>query len=185
MKIIILGAGQVGGSTAESLANEGNDVTVIDQNPALLERLQEHLDIRTVVGHAAHPSTLLKAGIKDTDMLIAVTHNDEINMIACQIASSLFNTPKKLARIRATDYLAYPALFALDAVPIDVIISPEQLVTDYITHLIEQPEVLQVLTFFGDRARLVAVKVDAQSIMDGKAIHDLLDILPKVQMRLS
>ena len=185
MKIIILGAGQVGSSTAESLVNEGNDVTVIDQNPVLLERLQEHLDIRTVVGYAAHPGTLLKAGIKDTDMLIAVTHNDEINMIACQIASSLFNTPKKLARIRAADYLEYPALFALDAVPIDVIISPEQLVTDYITHLIEQPEVLQVLTFFDDRARLVAVRVDAGSIMDGKAIHDLLDLLPKIQMRIA
>ncbi|WP_430009427.1 Trk system potassium transporter TrkA [Methylophaga lonarensis] len=185
MKIIILGAGQVGSSTAESLANEGNDITIIDQNPILLERLQEHLDIRTVVGFAAYPETLLKAGIEDADMLIAVTHNDEVNMVACQIASSLFNTPKKLARVRATDYLEYPALFNLDAIPIDVSISPEQLVTEYIADLIEQPDTLQVLNFFEGLAQLVAVKIDHGSDMDGRSIEDLLALLPKVQMRVA
>lgn len=185
MKIIILGAGQVGSSTAESLANEGNDITVIDQNAVLLERLQEHLDIRTVVGFAAHPETLLKAGIQDADMLIAVTHNDEVNMVACQIASSLFNTPKKLARIRAADYLGYPTLFNIDAIPIDVTISPEQLVTEYIADLIEQPDTLQVLNFFDGLAQLVAVKIDHDSDMDGRAIEDLLGLLPKVQMRVA
>lgn len=185
MKIIILGAGQVGSSTAESLSNEGNDITVIDQNAVLLERLQEHLDIRTVVGFAAHPETLLKAGIRDADMLIAVTHNDEVNMVACQIASSLFNTPKKLARIRAADYLQYPALFNLDAIPIDVTISPEHLVTEYIVDLIEQPEARQVLNFFDGLAQLVAIKIDYGSDMDGRAIEDLLELLPKVQMRVA
>lgn len=185
MKIIILGAGQVGGSTAESLANEGNDITVIDKNPLLLGRLQEHLDIRTVVGYASHPATLIKAGIEDADMLIAVTQNDEVNMMACQIASSLFHTPKKLARIRASDYLEYPGLFHLDAIPIDVSISPEELVTEHIANLIEQPEVLQVLNFFDGRAQLVAVKVDDSSVMDGRKIDDLLELLPDISMRVA
>ncbi|HEC59105.1 hypothetical protein LCGC14_0670520 [marine sediment metagenome] len=185
MKIIILGAGQVGSSTAETLVAEGNDVTVVDTNGFLLERLQDRLDIRGVKGHASSPRTLIAAGIEDTDMLIAVTQNDEVNMMACQVANALFKTPKKLARIRATDYVDYPALFSADAVPIDVIISPEKLVTDYLQRLIMQPEVLQVLEFFDGKVQLVAVEISEQSPMAGQPISKLLEILPNVKMRVA
>ncbi|MAX50512.1 MAG: Trk system potassium transporter TrkA [Methylophaga sp.] len=185
MKIIILGAGQVGGSTAESLVNEGNDVTVVDTDSYLLERIQDRLDIRAVNGHASSPETLIAAGIEDADMLIAVTQNDEVNMVACQVANALFKTPKKLARIRASDYVEYPALFSPDAFATDVIISPEQLVTAYIQRLIEQPEVLQVVEFFDGMAQLVAVEVSEQSPMAGKPISKLLDILPDIKMRVA
>lgn len=185
MKIIILGAGQVGSTTAKSMVEEGNDVTVIDNEPQLLSRLQDNLDLRTVHGHASSPEILISAGIEDADLLIAVTANDEVNMVACQIAAALFNTPKKLARIRATSYVEQPSLFQPGAIPIDVIISPEQLVTQYLQHLIEQPEVAEVHEFFKGQAQLVAVSVDKQSPIAGRPIKDLLDILPRVSMRVA
>src|SRR5690606_37682885 len=125
MKIIILGAGQVGGTLAQNLASEANDITVVDSNEAKLESLRDRLDISTVIGFGSHPDTLVDAGIRDADMLIAVTNNDETNMMACQVAYSLFRTPTKIARIRAQTYLNHPELFASTAIPIDVFISPE------------------------------------------------------------
>lgn len=129
MKIIILGAGQVGSTVAHALAGEANDITVVDQHPHLLNALQERCDIRTVTGQASHPDVLRLAGIEDADMVLAVTNSDEINMIACQVAHSLFHTPLRLARVRSREYLNHPRLFSPDAVPINYIISPEQLVT--------------------------------------------------------
>ena len=112
MKIIILGAGQVGGTLAEHLADEQNDITVVDERAATLKRLQERLDIRTVLGNGAHPSTLMNAGADDADMLIAVTDSDEINMLACSVAFTLFRTPTKISRVRSTNYLSeHAALF--------------------------------------------------------------------------
>src|SRR6056297_234809 len=111
MQIIILGAGQVGSGMARSLSREENDITVVDVDADRLRELQEKLDIRTVAGHAAHPKTLIRAGIEDAELLIALTNSDETNMIACQVAYSLFNTPTKVARVRAADYLAHPELF--------------------------------------------------------------------------
>ncbi|MTI64769.1 Trk system potassium transporter TrkA [Methylophaga sp.] len=185
MKIIILGAGQVGSSTARSMVAEGNDVTVVDTDPQLLNRLQDSLDLRTVTGHASSPEVLVAAGAEDADMLIAVTANDEVNMVACQIASCLFKTPKKLARIRASAYVEQANLFQPDVIPIDVIISPEQLVTQYLQHLIQQPEVTEVHEFFKGKAQLVAVKIDKKSPMAGQPIHHLLQILPKISMRVA
>ena len=124
MKIIILGAGQVGGTLAEHLANEQNDITVVDTDNEKLKALQDRLDIGTVTGGASHPNTLYKAGAEDADMLIAVTNSDEINMAACQIAFSLFRTPTKIARIRSTAYLGKRELFCNEGIPIDVLISP-------------------------------------------------------------
>ncbi len=147
MKIIILGAGQVGASVASNLASEANDITVIDDNASVLQDLQDRLDLRTVTGHASHPDVLMQAGADDADMIIAVTRNDETNMIACQVAYTLFRTPTKIARVRSVEYLRHPRLFAQEALPVDVIISPEQLVTDYIERLIEYPGALQVLDF--------------------------------------
>ena len=143
MKILILGAGQVGTSVAENLVNEANDITVVDINPDLLESLQNRFDLRTIQGNGAHPDVMQQAGAEDVDMILAVTNSDETNMAACQIAYSLFHTPTKIARIRASQYLSHPEIFSQEAIPIDVIISPEQIVTDYIRRLIEYPSALQ------------------------------------------
>ncbi|MEK9542396.1 MAG: NAD-binding protein, partial [Luminiphilus sp.] len=148
MKIIILGAGQVGGTLAEQLADEQNEITVVDSQATTLRALQERLDIRTVLGDAAHPSTLLNAGAENADLLIAVTNSDEINMLACQVAFTLYRTPTKISRIRSSDYLERSReLFKNGAIPVDVIIGPEQLVTNNIEQLIANPGSLQVLDF--------------------------------------
>ncbi|MDX1353784.1 MAG: NAD-binding protein, partial [Thiomicrorhabdus sp.] len=143
MNIVILGAGQVGSSLAELLALESNDVTVVDLDRLQLQRLQDRLDIRTVVGHASHPDILNRAGLEDADMLIAATQNDETNILACYLAHALYKTDKKIARVRGKSYLQHPELFDrslnTNAIPIDVLISPEMLVTNYILQLIEYP----------------------------------------------
>lgn len=160
MQIIILGAGQVGGSLATHLANEDNDVTVVDTDARRLELLQDRLDLRTLAGFASHPQTLAHAGAKDTDMIIAVTNSDEINMMACQVARQIFNVPKKIARVREQDYLnCRDQIFGPEAVPVDVLISPEGLVTTRLENTLKHPGALQVLDFAGGRVQLVAVKV--------------------------
>ena len=151
MKIIILGAGQVGTSMAEILSREDNDVTLVDIAKQRLEGLQDRLDIRTIHGAASHPSILEQAGGPDADLILAVTNEDEVNMAACQIAHSLYNTPKKIARIRSAEYLSHPEIFRDDSIPIDVIISPEHIITQHILHLIEYPGALQVVDFAGGR----------------------------------
>jgi trk system potassium uptake protein len=158
MKIIILGAGQVGGTLAEQLANERNDITVVDTDANRLKELQNRLDIRTVCGKGSYPDVLRQAGADDADMLVAVTNMDEVNMAACQVAHTLFKTPTKIGRIRATDYLQYENLFSPNAIPIDVFISPEQVVTNYIKRLIEFPGALQVLDFANNKVQLVGVR---------------------------
>jgi trk/ktr system potassium uptake protein len=184
MKIIILGAGQVGSTVAERLAGEANDITVVDQIPHLLVALQERFDIRTVAGQASHPDILIRAGIEDADMILAVTSSDEINMIACQVAHSLFHTPLRLARVRSRDYLAFPALFAPDAIPINFIISPEQLVTTFIQHLVEAPGVLQILDFADGKAQLVAVQAHDGGALIGHELRDLGKLMPNVESRV-
>ncbi len=173
MKIIILGAGQVGTTVAQNLASEANDITVVDHNGQLLREMQDHLDIRTVQGQASHPDILAQAGADDADMVIAVTNSDETNMVACQTAWTLFHTPTKIARVRAPEYLKHPALFSQGALPIDVLISPEQLVTDYILRLIEHPGALQVLDFAGGRVRLVAVRAYYGGPLVGHELREL------------
>ena len=178
MRIIILGAGQVGSGMAYSLSREENDISVVDTDPARLQELQEKLDIRTVLGHASHPETLIRAGIEDADLLIALTNSDETNMIACQIGYSLFNTPTKVARVRAADYLSHPELFQREHTPIDVLISPEKLVTDHLQRLIEYPGALQVLDFADGRVQLVATRAVREGKLVGKALKNLPDELP-------
>ncbi len=185
MKIIILGAGQVGASVASNLASEANDITVIDDNAGVLQDLQDRLDIRTVVGHASHPDVLMQAGADDAEMIIAVTRNDETNMIACQVAYTLFSTPTKIARVRSVDYLKQPRLFAQDAMPVDVIISPEQLVTEYIERLIEYPGALQVLDFAGGRVQLVAVHAYYGGPLVGHELRDLKKHMPGIDARVA
>ncbi|NIP73530.1 MAG: Trk system potassium transporter TrkA [Gammaproteobacteria bacterium] len=185
MKIIILGAGQVGSSVAHNLASEANDITIVDTNPQVLRELQDRLDLRAVAGQASHPTVLRRAGAEDADMIIAVTNSDETNMIACQVAYTLFHTPTKIARVRAVEYLSHPKLFAQEALPIDVIISPEQLVCDYIERLIEHPGALQVLDFAGGRVRLVAVKAYYGGPLVGHALRTLGDHLPGTKARVA
>ncbi len=158
MKIIILGAGQVGANLASSLVSEANDITVVDLDPTKLAPLHDRYDLRTVCGHAAHPSILRAAGARDADMLVAVTLSDEVNMVACKLAATLFNIPTKIARIRCEEYLSHPDLFKAENLAVDFFISPEQEVTTYLRRLIDYPEALQVVDFAGGRIRLVAVR---------------------------
>jgi len=185
MKILILGAGQVGSSLAENLAHEANDITIIDKNEDTLHLLQDRLDIRTVTGHASHPDILRAAGAEDADMLVAVTDSDETNMVACQIAYSVFHTPTKIARIRAIEYLSQPNLFCTTALPIDFLISPEQLITDYIKRLIEHPGALQVLDFADGQVQLVGVKAYYGGPLVGHELRTLRDHMPKVDTRVA
>ena len=181
MNIIILGAGQVGGTLAENLVYEKNDVTVIDINGDKLQQLQQRLDIRTIQGFAAYPEVLLQAGIHDADMLIAVTNSDEINLIACRVAYQLFNTPLKLARIRSNRYIRYQEkLFSAETFSVDFCISPEVLVTEQIARLIEYPGALQVLEFADGIVRLIAVRSNAGGTLVGKTLNLLQKTMPDV-----
>lgn len=186
MKILILGAGQVGSTVAAHLAREEvNDITVVDRNPELLRDLQDRLDLRTVEGFASHPDVLRQAGAADAEMVIAVTDSDETNMVACQVCYTLFHTPTKIARVRANTYLNTPELFAQDALPVDVLISPEQLVMDYIRRLIQYPGALQVLDFANGRVRLVAVQAYYGGPLVGQKLRALREHIPDVDTRVA
>lgn len=186
MKILILGAGQVGSSVAATLAREDDDVTVVDTNNELLEKLQDHYDIRTVIGQASHPDVLAKAGAQDADLILAVTNNDETNIIACQICHNLYNTPTKIARIRSNAYLSNPEIFnTKESTIIDMLISPEQIVTDYITQLINHPNALQVLDFSEGKVQLVAVKAFHGGPLVGNPLSELRKHIPKTETRVA
>ena len=178
MKIVVLGAGQVGSSIANSLSNEENDITVVDTDASHLKVLQDRLDIRGVIGHASHPKVLVRAGIEDADLIIALTNSDEVNMMACQVAYSLYNTPTRIARVRSSDYTEHPELFDREHCPVDVLISPEGLVTEHIARLIEYPGALQVLDFANGRAQLVATQAYAGSPLVGHRLQTLREHMP-------
>ena len=183
MKIIVLGAGQVGSTVAQNLASENNDVTVVDTNINTLQELQNRLDLSTVFGHAAHPLVLRQAGAEDADMIIAATNSDETNMIACQIAYTLFKTTSRIARVRSQEYLVEKdALFKKKHIPIDVLISPERLVTDHIERIIQHPGALQVVDFADGRVRLVGVIAEASAPMTGKSADFIHQLLPHVDV---
>ena len=185
MKIIILGAGQVGTTLAENLVSEDNDITLVDNNPQRLAALQDKHDLRAVQGIASSPRTLREAGAADADLVVAVTSSDETNMIACQIAYTLFNAPTKIARIRNADYLREKEkLFQNDVIPIDHIISPEKLVIDDIVRLIDYPGALQVAHFANERISLVVVKAYYGGPLVGYAISALKDHMPHIDCRI-
>jgi trk system potassium uptake protein TrkA len=185
MKIIILGAGQVGTSVAEVLARESNDITIVDLDETKLDELRDRLDIGTVNGEASQPDVLTLAGAEDADMILAVTNSDEINMVACQVAYTLFHTPTKIARVRSSGYLSYPQLFTQEALPIDVLISPEQLVTDYVQRLIEYPGALQVLDFAGGKVQLVAVRAYYGGPLVGQELQKIRQHMPGIDTRVA
>lgn len=185
MKILILGAGQVGASVAATLAREDDDITLVDTDANSLHKLQDHYDIRTIQGLASHPDVLARAGAADADLVLAVTNSDETNMVACQICHTLYNTPTKIARIRAQEYLAKTELFNNDAFAIDVLISPEQLVTEYIERLISHPNALQVLDFADGLVQLVAVRAFHGGPLVGNPLRDLRKHIPKTETRVA
>ncbi|MBB3103021.1 Trk system potassium transporter TrkA [Azomonas macrocytogenes] len=185
MKIIILGAGQVGGTLAEHLAGEANDITIVDIDGERLRSLGDRLDIRTVQGRGSFPTVLRQAGADDADMLVAVTSSDETNMMACQVAYTLFNTPTKIARVRESAYLVRSDLFSNEAIPIDVLISPEQVVTNYIKRLIEYPGALQVVDFGDGKAQLVAVRAYYGGPLVGQELRQIREHMPSVNARVA
>jgi trk system potassium uptake protein TrkA len=185
MNILILGAGQVGTTAAYSLAREeANEVTIVDRNPDVLRDLQDRLDVRTVVGNAAFPDVLERAGANDADMIIALTDSDEINMMACHVAYTLFHTPTKIARIRAAEFINRSRLFGADALAVDVIISPEALVTAYIEQLIRFPGALQVLEFAEGKVMLVAARAHRGGALVGRPLKELPKHIPSVEARV-
>ena len=178
MKILILGAGQVGSSVAVALSSENNDITVVDTNGGRLRELSERLDIRTVDGHASLPSVLGQAGAEDTDLIIAVTSSDEVNLIACLVADTVYHTPTKIARLREAEYIEHAELLSKGRSAVDVAISPEQLVCRHVQRLIEYPGALQVLDFADGRAQLVAVRAVQGGALVGHQIKELRAHLP-------
>lgn len=185
MKIVILGAGQVGSSIAENLVSEANDITVVDTNSERLKKLQDRFDLRTVSGNAAHPATLAQAGARDADMLLAVTQSDETNMVACKLGATMFNIPTKIARIRSADYLSHPEIFAPENFAVDLPICPEQVITDYIAKLLEFPESLQVLEFAGGKVSLVAVRAFHGGPLVGHELQYLRQLMPSTETRVA
>ena len=185
MKIIILGAGQVGASVAEALISEANDITVIDTDAESLSELHERLEVRTVCGNAASPSVLREAGADNSDLLIAVTQSDQINLCACKTARTLFNLPMRIARLRSADYIEYPELLADDNFAVDFAICPEQIVTDYIRRLIDFPDALQVLDFSNGKGNLISVIAREGQPLVGRPLADVPASLPDVQTHIA
>ncbi|KAA3653887.1 MAG: Trk system potassium transporter TrkA [Proteobacteria bacterium] len=185
MKIILLGAGQVGASVAENLVSEANDITMVDTDADHLATLRDRLDLRTVCGNAASPSVLKEAGAEDADLLIAVTQSDQTNLCACRIARTLFNLPTRIARLRSSDFVDHPELLSLDNFAVDFSICPEQIVTDYIRRLIEFPEALQVVDFADGALSLIAVRAFEGGPLVGHPIKALRYHMPNVEVRVS
>ncbi|MAD57395.1 MAG: Trk system potassium transporter TrkA [Porticoccus sp.] len=188
MKIIIVGAGRVGTTLAQHLSAESNDISVIDWNEKKLVKLQERIDIRVVCGMGSHPNILIKAGIEDANMLVAVTKSDELNIVTCQVAHSLFRTETKIARVRSASYTEKnyrDKLFNEKNFPVDFIISPEKVVTDYICRLIKRPGALQVVDYAHGLAQLVAVKVAQGGPLIGKELKVLREHMPKADARVA
>lgn len=162
MKVIICGAGQVGWQIARQLAGERNDVTVVERDAALVARIAETLEVRGLAGHASYPDVLERAGARDADMIIAATHSDEVNMVACQVAHSVFGVSRKIARIRAQSYLdiAYSDLYRREHLPIDVVISPEREVAEAALQRIAAPSAFDTESFFGGKAQLLGIVLE-------------------------
>ncbi|SET02357.1 Trk system potassium transporter TrkA [Oceanicella actignis] len=178
MKIIICGAGQVGSQIARHLAGERNDVTIVDQDPGLVRRVTEAYDVSGVTGFASHPDVLERAGAADAEMLIAATFSDEVNMVACQIAHSVFSVSQKIARIRAQSYLApeWSDLFRRDHMPIDVVISPELEVARVAMRRLLEPEAFDSADFLDGHARLVGLRLDENCPLLNTPLRQLTEL---------
>lgn len=178
MKVIICGAGQVGWQIARHLSGENNDVTVVDSNPDLVQRATDTLDVQGVAGFASYPEILDRAGAGDTDMLIAATFSDEVNMVTCQVAHSVFGVTRKIARIRSQNYLntAYSDLYRRDHLPIDVIISPEREVAAAALRRLSAPAAFDTQSFLDGNAQLLGLELDKECPVLNTPLRQLTDL---------
>jgi len=184
MNVIVCGAGQVGSNIARHLANENNQVTVIDQSPELVRKLTDSSDVAGVVGFASHPGVLERAGASEAELLIAVTYADEVNMVACQVAHSLFSVPTKIARVRAQGYLSaeWADLFSRDHMPIDVIISPEIEVARAMRHRLLAPGTFDMIPLANGRVRVIGIRVDEDCPIINTPLRQLTTLFPDLHM---
>ena len=178
MKVIICGAGQVGWQIAKHLASERNDVTVVDNNPDLVRRATDTLDVQGIAGFASYPDVLTRAGARDADMIIAATHSDEVNMVTCQVAHSVFDIPRKIARLRGQSYLnaIYADLYRRDHLPIDVVISPEREVAEAALSRLGSPSTFDTETFLDGKARLMGITIDENCPVVNTPLRQLTDL---------
>lgn len=178
MKIIICGAGQVGWQIARHLSGERNDVTVVDSNEELVRRATDQLDVKGVTGFASYPQVLERAGAEDADMIIAATHADEVNMVTCQVAHSVFGVQRKIARLRAQSYLdtLHADLYRRDHLPIDVVISPEKEVAEAALQRLQAPSTFDIESFLDDKAQLFGVVLDEECPVLNTPLRQLTDL---------
>lgn len=183
MKVIVCGAGQVGFGIASHLAREGNDVTVVDRAASLMQRISDTLDVRPVLGHGGHPEVLEQAGAADADVLIAVTASDEVNMVTCQVAKSLFNVPKTIARVRDGHYLQprWKQLFADESIPVDVIISPETAVGTSVMSRLALPGAFDSATFCDDTVQMIGIAIAEDCPVIDTPLNQLTGLFPDLQ----
>jgi trk system potassium uptake protein TrkA len=178
MKVIICGAGQVGWQIARHLAGESNDVTVVDNNPELVRRATDTLDVQGISGFASYPDILERAGARDADMIIAATHSDEVNMVICQVAHSVFNIRRKIARLRAQSYLdaIYSDLYRRDHLPIDVVISPEREVAEAALQRLASPAAFDTESFLDGQGTLMGITLGADCPVINTPLRQLTDL---------
>jgi len=186
MKVIVCGAGQVGFNIAKQLAAEHNDVTVIDQSRELVKRVNDQLDVKSIVGHAARPNVLNQAGASEADMIVAVTQIDEINMMVCQVAHSLFNVSTRIARVRSQEYLRpeWSNLFSRNHMPIDVIISPEVEIARAVTRRLRAPGAINMIPFANDSVRVLGLLIDEGCPVIDTPLRQLTELFPGLQIRI-
>ena len=186
MNIIVCGAGRVGFSIAKQLSAQSHSVTMIDQSSEDIQKISESIDVKAIVGRATFPSVLEKAGAKEADMIIAVTKNDEVNMIVCQIAHSIFNVSKKIARIRSQDFLnpKYGKLFSKIELPVDVIISPELEVAKSLQRKLEAPGTLDNVPFAKNKIRMLEVAIDEKCPLVNIPLNKLTQMFPDLEANI-
>ncbi|MDX5362051.1 MAG: Trk system potassium transporter TrkA [Alphaproteobacteria bacterium] len=186
MRAIVCGAGMVGSNIARQLAAEENDVVVIDSSPDLVRKITDTLDVQGVVGFASHPDVLDRAGARDAELIVAVTHSDEVNMIACQVCHSLFNVPVKIARVRSQSYLKamWRDLFSRDNLPIDEIISPEMEVAKSVLRRLNAPGAFETLPFLDGKVQVVGVRLDDDCPVVNTPLRQLTELFPDLDARV-
>ncbi|MEM1373747.1 MAG: Trk system potassium transporter TrkA [Pseudomonadota bacterium] len=186
MKVIICGAGQVGWQIARHLSGEKNDVTVVDLNADLVRRATDSLDVQGIAGHASYPDVLERAGAEDADMVIAATHSDEVNMVTCQVAHSIFEVPRKIARLRAQSYLdaIYRDIYRRDHLPIDVVISPEKEVAEAALRRIAAPAAFDTELFLGGRAQLLGITIEDACPVMNTPLRQLTELFSTLRARI-
>ncbi|MEO0486649.1 MAG: Trk system potassium transporter TrkA [Pseudomonadota bacterium] len=186
MKVIICGAGQVGWQIARHLSGEKNDVTVVDLDSDLVRRATDTLDVQGITGHASYPDVLERAGAQDADMVIAATHSDEVNMVTCQVAHSIFEVPRKIARLRAQSYLdaIYADIYRRDHLPIDVVISPELEVAEAALRRLNAPAAFDTELFFGGRAQLLGIMIGEACPVMNTPLRQLTELFSTLRARI-